>query len=340
MDRDKLDTMRSLILLALVGLGAQLVDGALGMAYGVTSTTLLLAIGTNPAAASATVHLAEIGTTLASGVSHWRFGNVDWRVVRRIGVPGAIGAFLGATVLSRLSTEVAAPVMSAILLTLGLYILVRFTVRGLRTDRLGVPLGKRFLAPLGLVAGFVDATGGGGWGPVGTPAILASGRMEPRKVIGSIDTSEFLVALAASLGFLVGIGSAGIDLRWTLALLAGGLVAAPVAAWLVRHVPPRVLGSAVGGLIVFTNIRTLMRWQELDGTVQTPVFVTVALVWAGALAWSIKEHRRAAALAPAVPAVVGAAPAAPAAPVSGLGEDDLHAHAAGAESGRGAEALR
>lgn len=340
MDRDKLDTMRSLILLALVGLGAQLVDGALGMAYGVTSTTLLLAIGTNPAAASATVHLAEIGTTLASGVSHWRFGNVDWRVVRRIGVPGAIGAFLGATVLSRLSTEVAAPVMSAILLTLGLYILVRFTVRGLRTDRLGVPLGKRFLAPLGLVAGFVDATGGGGWGPVGTPAILASGRMEPRKVIGSIDTSEFLVALAASLGFLVGIGSAGIDLRWTLALLAGGLVAAPIAAWLVRHVPPRVLGSAVGGLIVFTNIRTLMRWQELDGAVQTPVFVTVALVWAGALAWSIKEHRRAAALAPAVPAVVGAAPAAPAAPVSGLGEDDLHAHAAGAEPGRGAEALR
>lgn len=339
MDRDKLDTMRSLILLALVGLGAQLVDGALGMAYGVTSTTLLLAIGTNPAAASATVHLAEIGTTLASGVSHWRFGNVDWRVVRRIGVPGAIGAFLGATVLSRLSTEVAAPVMSAILLTLGLYILVRFTVRGLRTDRLGVPLGKRFLAPLGLVAGFVDATGGGGWGPVGTPAILASGRMEPRKVIGSIDTSEFLVALAASLGFLVGIGSAGIDLRWTLALLAGGLVAAPVAAWLVRHVPPRVLGSAVGGLIVFTNIRTLMRWQELDGAVQTPVFVTVALVWAGALAWSIKEHRRAAALAPAVPAVAAVA-AVPAVPVGGVGEDGRRAHATGAESGRGAEALR
>src|SRR3954471_11774172 len=118
--------MRKLLLLALVGLGAQLVDGSLGMAYGVTSTTLLLAIGTNPAAASATVHLAEIGTTLVSGVAHWRFGNVDWKVVAKIGIPGAVGSFAGATLLSGLSTAVAAPVMSLILLSLGVYILVRF----------------------------------------------------------------------------------------------------------------------------------------------------------------------------------------------------------------------
>lgn len=180
--------MRTLVLLALVGLGAQLVDGSLGMAYGVTSTTLLLAIGTNPAAASATVHLAEIGTTLASGAAHWRFGNVDWRVVLRIGVPGAIGAFAGATFLSWISTEIAKPVMSLLLLGLGLYVLLRFTFQGLRSDQLGKPLRRRFLTPLGLVAGFMDATGGGGWGPVGTPAILASGRLEPRKVVGSIDT--------------------------------------------------------------------------------------------------------------------------------------------------------
>ncbi len=158
------------------------------MAYGVTTTTLLLAIGTNPAAASATVQLAEIGTTLISGVSHWKFGNVDWQVVRRIALPGAIGAFLGATVLSSLSTEAAAPIMAIILLALGVYILLRFTFQGLPRHNLGKPLRKRFLTPLGFVAGFVDATGGGGWGPVGTPAILASGRIEPRKVIGSIDT--------------------------------------------------------------------------------------------------------------------------------------------------------
>src|SRR5688500_3402040 len=175
--------MRKLVLLALVGLGAQLVDGSLGMAYGVTSTTLLLAIGTNPAAASATVHLAEIGTTLISGVAHWRFGNVDWPVVAKIGIPGAVGAFAGATFLSSLSTEAAAPLMALILLTLGVYILVRFTAFGLPKGNLGKPLRKRFLAPLGLFGGFVDSTGGGGWGPVGTPAILASGRLEPRKTI-------------------------------------------------------------------------------------------------------------------------------------------------------------
>jgi uncharacterized membrane protein YfcA len=285
--------VRRLLLLALVGLGAQLVDGSLGMAYGVTSTTLLLAIGSNPAAASATVHLAEIGTTLISGAAHWRFGNVDWGVVVKIGVPGALGAFVGATVLSGLSTATAAPLMSLILITLGVYLLVRFTWRGLRKDRLDRPLRKRFLAPLGLVAGFVDATGGGGWGPVGTPAILASGRLEPRKTIGSIDTSEFLVAVAASVGFLLGIGSQGVNAGWVLALLAGGVVAAPIAAWLVRHVPPRVLGTAVGGAIVLTNARTLLRsdWVDAPAGPRWAVYAVVYLVWAAALAYTIRAHR-------------------------------------------------
>ncbi|MGK5501426.1 sulfite exporter TauE/SafE family protein [Streptomyces sp. URMC 125] len=286
--------VRTLILLALAGLGAQLVDGSLGMAYGVTSTTLLLAVGTNPAAASATVHLAEIGTTLASGAAHWRFGNVDWRVVVRIGVPGAIGAFAGATFLSKLSTDTAKPVMSLILLGLGLYVLTRFTFAGLPEGRLGKPLRRRFLTPLGLVAGFLDATGGGGWGPVGTPAILASGRLEPRKVIGSIDTSEFVVAVAASAGFLVGLGSEGVDASWAAALLAGGLVAAPVAAWLVRHVPPRVLGSAVGGLIVLTNARTLLHsdWAGAGDAVRWTVYGVIYAAWAAALAHAVREHRR------------------------------------------------
>ncbi|MPY54980.1 sulfite exporter TauE/SafE family protein [Streptomyces acidicola] len=302
--------MRTLVLLALAGLGAQLVDGSLGMAYGVTSTTLLLAMGTNPAAASATVHLAEIGTTLMSGASHWRFGNVDWKVVTKIGVPGAVGAFLGATVLSTLSTEVAEPVMSLILLGLGLYVMTRFTFRGLPKDRLGKPLRKRFLSPLGLVAGFLDATGGGGWGPVGTPALLASGRMEPRKVIGSIDTSEFLVAIAASLGFLFSLGSQGVDFTWVLAFLLGGLIAAPIAAWLVRLVPPRVLGSAVGGVIIVTNVRTLLRsdWVGATGAVSTAVYVLLYALWAAGLAYSIRAYRREKATEPAVekPQTVGA----------------------------------
>ncbi|MBW9205053.1 sulfite exporter TauE/SafE family protein [Mumia sp. zg.B17] len=285
--------MRTLVLLSLVGLGAQLVDGSLGMAYGVTSTTLLLAIGTNPAAASATVHLAEIGTTLVSGAAHWRFGNVDWKVVAKIGIPGAIGAFAGATFLSSLSTEAAGPLMSVILLALGLYILVRFTAKGLPKGNLGKPLRKRFLTPLGLFAGFVDATGGGGWGPVGTPAILASGRLEPRKTIGSIDTSEFLVAIAASLGFIVGIGSAGVDYTWALALLIGGAIAAPIAAWLVRHIPPRVLGSLVGGLIILTNTRTLLKsdWIDAAGGLRSVAYIVIVALWVSAVVYSFKRHR-------------------------------------------------
>ncbi|MFI6486128.1 sulfite exporter TauE/SafE family protein [Streptomyces sp. NPDC050564] len=289
--------MRTLILLALAGLGAQLVDGSLGMAYGVTSTTLLLAMGTNPAATSATVHLAEIGTTLMSGASHWRFGNVDWKVVAKIGVPGAVGSFLGATVLSKLSklsTEVAEPAMSLILLGLGLYVMSRFTFRGMTKGQLGKPLRKRFLASLGLVAGFLDATGGGGWGPVGTPALLASGRMEPRKVIGSVDTSEFLVAVAAILGFLFSLGSQGLNWGWVLAFLLGGLVAAPVAAWLVRLVPPRVLGSAVGGVIIVTNVRTLLKsdWLGASAGLSTPVYVLLYALWAAALTYSIRAYRK------------------------------------------------
>lgn len=285
--------MPALVLLALVGFGAQLVDGSLGMAYGVTSTTLLLAIGTNPAAASATVHLAEIGTTLASGASHWRFGNVDWKVVARVGIPGAIGAFLGATFLSWLSTEAAAPIMALVLLTLGTYILIRFTFRGVSTKHLGKPLRRRFLGPLGLFAGFVDATGGGGWGPVGTPALLASGRMEPRKVIGSIDTSEFLVAVAASVGFFFGLGGGAIVPSMALAILIGGLIAAPIAAWLVRHVPPRLLGSAVGGLIVFTNVRTLLRsdWIDASAGVLQIAYAVIAVIWVAAIAYSVRAYR-------------------------------------------------
>jgi uncharacterized membrane protein YfcA len=295
--------MRTLVLLAIAGFFAQLVDGSLGMAYGVTSTTLLLLFGTNPAAASATVHLAEIGTTLASGVSHWKLGNVDWKVVRRIALPGAIGSFAGATFLSWLSTEAAAPIMSGILLALGLYILIRFTAWGTPTRNLDKPLRRRFLAPLGLVGGFVDATGGGGWGPVGTPALLASGRMEPRKVVGTIDTSEFIVALAASLGFLVGLGTAGINVGWVLALLISGIIAAPIAAWIVRYIPPRILGSLVGGLIVLTNTRTLLGTEllALPPVAQTAVYVLVWAAWIGAVVWSLRAHLVERRTAPAAP---------------------------------------
>ncbi|MFY1699337.1 MULTISPECIES: sulfite exporter TauE/SafE family protein [unclassified Solwaraspora] len=283
--------MRKLLVLALVGLLAQLVDGALGMAYGVTSTTLLLLAGIAPASASASVHLAEIGTTLASGTAHWRFGNVDWRVVARIAVPGAIGAFAGATLLSSISTEAAGPWMAGILLALGTYLLVRFA-RPVTARRERPPLRSRFLAPLGLTAGFIDATGGGGWGPVATPALLVSGRMEPRKVIGSVDTSEFLVAAAASIGFLIGLGSQGFVLPIVGALLVGGLIAAPIAAYLVRIVPAQLLGAAVGGLIVLTNSRTLLRAFDAPDAVRYTVYGAVLVAWVVAIRLALRVLRR------------------------------------------------
>jgi uncharacterized membrane protein YfcA len=287
--------MRKLIIIAVVGLAAQLVDGSLGMGYGVTSSTLLVLAGLTPAAASASVHFSEIGTNLASGISHWRLRNVDWRVVARIAGPGAIGAFLGATVLSALSTEAAAPIMSAILAALGIYIIVRF-VLGIRPQLLlKKALTLKFLAPLGLFAGFIDATGGGGWGPVATPALLVDGRLAPRKVIGSVDTSEFAVSVAASLGFLVGLGAAGINWGFALALLIGGVIAAPLAAYLVRVAPAHLLGVAVGGLILLTNARTLLKTFDVSDPARFVVYGAIVLVSVVGLWVAAQRARRTAA---------------------------------------------
>jgi uncharacterized protein len=284
--------MQFLIVLLAVGFVAQLVDGALGMAYGTTSTSLALAAGLTPATASASVHMAELGTTLASGISHRRFGNIEWRTVKAVGFTGAAGAFLGAVVLSSISAELAKPWMAAILLALGVYILVRFTVGGPPRLRGSSGVRRRFLAPLGFGAGFVDATGGGGWGPAMTPTLLATGKMEPRKVIGSVDTSEFLVALAASVGFLLALGSQGIAWSFVGALLVGGIVAAPVAAWLVRMITAGLLGAAVGGMIILTNVRTLFEVLEVDSGVRDPVYTAIGATWLLAIAVVVRRHRQ------------------------------------------------
>lgn len=284
--------VKTLIVLGVVGAIAQLIDGSLGMAYGVTSTTLLVAAGIAPAAASASVHFAEIGTTLASGFSHHKLGNVDWRIVRILAVPGAIGAFAGATILSSLPADVAKPVVGVILLGLGLYVLYRFLALGGRRPEFKGRVRTAFLVPLGLVGGTLDSLGGGGWGPVGTTSLLSSGRVEPRKVVGSIDTSEFVVAVGGSLGFLLGLGAAGIDWGYALALLIGGVIVAPFAAWLVKHLPARVLGTAAGGLIVVTNARTLLLWGEVPAAVTNPVLLALVAVWLVLITWAVLAERK------------------------------------------------
>ncbi len=300
--------MRNLIVLAVVGLFAQLVDGSLGMAYGVTSSSLLLATGIAPAAASAAVHLSEVGTTLASGAAHWRFGNVDWRVVRIMAVPGGIFAFLGATLLSNLNGDDAKPWVSLLLLSLGVYVVYRFLRLGGRRPEFRGRVKARFLVPLAAVAGGMDAIGGGGWGPVGTSSLLAWGRIEPRKVVGSIDTAEFVVAVGASVGFVLALGSSGIDFAWVLALLAGGVLAAPLAAYLVRHMPARILGTAAGGLIVITNVKTVLESSlvglEKDSATVWSIVALLAVVWLALIGTAIRAEREARRTEPSVVARV------------------------------------
>lgn len=285
--------MRSLLVLGFVGLVAQLVDGSLGMAYGVTSSTLLLATGVAPAAASAAVHFSEIGTTLVSGFSHHKLGNVDWRTVGIIALPGGLGAFAGATFLSSLDGDTAAPWVAALLLALGVYVVYRFLVLGGRRPHFRGRLSAAFLAPLGVVAGLMDAIGGGGWGPVGTTSLLSSGRLEPRKVVGSIDTSEFVVAVGGSLGFLFALGSQ--DIPWGVAgaLLVGGVVAAPFAAWLVKHLPARVLGVAAGGLIILTNSKTILETLGASGWMVAVSVSAVFVAWMLLIVWAVKQEREA-----------------------------------------------
>lgn len=284
--------MRQLIVLGLVGLIAQLIDGSLGMAYGVTSTTLLLAAGTAPAAASAAVHFSELGTTLVSGISHHKFGNVDWRTVGILAGPGFIGALIGSTVLANLNGEAATPWVSAILLALGIYVIWRFLALGGKRPTFRSRPSAGFLVPVGFVGGALDAIGGGGWGPVGTTSLLSSGRLEPRKVVGSIDTSEFVVAIGASLGFLFALGSQGINFGWVAALLVGGVIAAPIAAWLVRILPARILGVAAGGIIVLTNLKTVLESVGVEGAYVASGAVVWTLVWSRMLTIAIRDERR------------------------------------------------
>ncbi len=288
--------MRKLLVLGFVGLLAQLIDGSLGMAYGVTSSTMLLAAGVAPAAASAAVHFSEIGTSLVSGFSHHKLGNVDWRTVSILAVPGFVGAFAGATFLSSLPADTAKPWVAGILLSLGIYVVYRFLVLGGRRPTFKSRPSARFLMPMGLVGGTLDSIGGGGWGPVGTTTLLSSGRLEPRKVVGSIDTSEFVVAVGGSLGFILALGSQGIEWSYALALLAGGVIAAPIAAWLVKKLAARVLGVAAGGLIILTNSKTIAEALGASGNAVGAIAAVVGVLWITGIVWAVRQERKVAAV--------------------------------------------
>lgn len=287
--------MTTLLLIALAGLAAQLVDGGLGMGFGATSTTILIALaGLGPAQASAVVHTAELGTTLASGVSHWRFGNVDWKVVRRLAIPGAVGAFAGATVLSNLSTEAAVPLTATILALIGANLVWRFSRGRVHPREQRGEHSRGFLGGLGLAGGFIDASGGGGWGPVTTSTLLTLGRAEPRRIVGTVNTAEFLVTAAATAGFVIGLWDDLVaNLAAVLALLVGGVIAAPVAAWLVTRLNPAALGGVVGTLLIALNLPKVLPVGWVG--VALIVAVGVTFSWVG---WRRSVRARAALDAP------------------------------------------
>jgi hypothetical protein len=232
-----------------VGFAAQMVDGALGMAFGVISNSLLLSLGVPPAAASAGVHTVETFTTAVSGISHALHRNVDWRMFFRLMIPGVVGGVLGAYVLSNIDAGTAKPFILAYLAAIGLYLLWR----GWRHK----PQEKtpKIVEPLGLIGGFLDAAGGGGWGPVVTSNLLIQGA-NPRKTVGTVNTAEFFLTATISATFITQLGWEAFTLA-TVGLLIGGVIAAPLGAMLAKRLESWILMTLVGAILTLTSIYNL-----------------------------------------------------------------------------------
>ncbi|MDM5306686.1 sulfite exporter TauE/SafE family protein [Peribacillus frigoritolerans] len=284
--------MRKLIIFASIGFLAQLIDGSLGMAYGVTSTSMLLTFGIAPAVASASVHLSEVVTTAASGISHMKFGNVDRQALFKLIIPGSIGAFAGACFLSNLPGDLIKPYISIFLLILGVYVLFRFLrTSKTKSEKKSINLTRKRSITLGLIAGFADSTGGGGWGPITTPVLLSQEGVPARKVVGTVDTSEFAIAVSATLGFLIALGWQEVNWFWVTSLMVGGIIAAPIAAWIVTKLPSYLLGVLVGGFIILTNARTLLATWSLQDWVPV-IYMLILIGWAGSLVFVIRNNKK------------------------------------------------
>ena len=242
----------ALLPFVLIGFAAQMVDGALGMAFGQLSSTLLISIGVPPAAASAGVHSAETLTTAVSGISHVAHRNVDWWLFIRIVIPGVIGGICGAYLLTQIPAAQAKPYVLAYLTTLGLYLFYRGVMHR-HTERR-----PKVIAPLGLAGGFLDAAGGGGWGAIVTSNLLVQGST-PRKTIGTVNTAEFFLTITISATFLATLTLTGSEetqellFRATLGLVIGGVLAAPLGAWIAKRVNPDRLLTFVGALVTLTS---------------------------------------------------------------------------------------
>lgn len=280
--------MSDIVAFALAGFLAAFVDGALGMGFGPTSSTILLGTGLSPAIVSTVVNLAKVATGAAAGVAHWRFRNIDRRLVTKLAVPGAIGALVGATVLANVDGKQIRPFLAMLLLLVGVRILVRFSQRpreraGATTEATVGDVDVRGITVAGAAGGVTNGLVGA-WGPVVTPFLLHRG-VTPRYAIGSVNTAEVAVAAAASASLLASLGGGGIDVGLVLAMLGGGVVAAPIAAYSIRHLPTRGMGIAVATLLLFTNLRELVGWAGV-GSARWGAYGLLAAMVAVAGLWN------------------------------------------------------
>ncbi len=241
----------TILLFVLAGFLAQMVDGSIGMAYGVSSNSLLLSFGVPPAAASASVHTAEVFTTLVSGVSHWKLKNIDKKLFLSLVIPGVIGGVMGALILSNLEIGILQPLVSVYLICMGVRIIYKAFKKPIEKK-----LEKVKTWIIGVFGGLLDAMGGGGWGPVVTTTLVADGQT-PRYVIGSVNTSEFFVTLAQTIIFFSFLGL-GEFWKIIVGLAIGGVIAAPFAAMLVKKISPKAIMITVGIVVIVLNIRTII----------------------------------------------------------------------------------
>lgn len=242
------------LLIGLIGFLAQLVDGALGMAYGTVSAAVLLALGITPAKTSAAVHTAQIFTCGAAGLSHLYHRNVLWPLVWRLAVPGMAGAAIGASLLVHLDQDAIRPWISAYLAALGVLILCRVFWR----NRVRKPQPTDGAAlPTGFVGGFADSIGGGGWGPIATSTLVGRGH-EPRYTVGSVSLAEFIVKTVSATTFFIVLGMTHIEI--VLPLVIGGLIAAPLGGYLVRIIPAQILMLMIGCVILALSVWQIARY--------------------------------------------------------------------------------
>lgn len=288
--------MGGLLLIALAGFAAAMVDGALGMGFGPTSSTILLSTGLPPAAVSATVNLAKVASGVVAAGSHWRFGNIDRRLVLQLAIPGCLGALIGVTVLNNVDGDTLRPMLAAMLVVVGLRMLLRFsaappTASSVGTDPAsGMPSFDERGITAAAAAGGVTNGLVGAWGPVVTPFLLHKG-LPPRFAIGSVNTAEVAVAAVAAGSLLGSAGGSGLELGSVLAMMVGGVVAAPLAAWVIRFLPARAMGLAVAGLLLLTNVRELAGWLDLAAVRWTAYASVLALVAVAAAAPRLRTSR-------------------------------------------------